>query len=451
MYYESILDLIGNTPLVKINKLNTNPSVILLAKLEFMNPGGSVKDRIGTSMIDAAEKKGLLKKGGTIIEPTSGNTGVGLAMVATLRGYKTVFVMPDKMSNEKRDLLKAYGAKVVITPTAVLPEDEKSYYSVSDRLTIETKNGYKPDQYHNPANPKAHYELTGPEIWQQTDGKITHFICGMGTGGTITGVGKFLKEKNPKIKIIGVDPEGSVYHEYKKTNKFPRLMKTYKVEGVGEDFIPSTIDFKYIDEVIQVDDRLSFLTARQLVKKEAILTGGSGGLAMYAALKVCEKIKKGLVVVLLPDSGKSYLTKIYNDDWMRNNGFLTAEGGETINDILKTKKAQRLISVKPHDTVKHAITLMKKHNISQLIVVDKKKLIGHVTEQWLLNGLYEKSIGPTNSISAVLDPDTIVVSSIETVERTAQLLTQRSFVVVADKNQDPIGVITRIDLIESYV
>ncbi len=451
MYYDSILDLIGNTPLVRINKLNPNPSVTLLAKLEYLNPGGSVKDRIGKAMIDAAEKKGKLKKGGTIIEPTSGNTGVGLAMVATLRNYQTIFVMPDKMSDEKINLLRAYGAKVVITPTAVLADDERSYYKVSDRLAKENEKGFKPDQYHNPANPKAHYETTGPEIWKQTEGKITHFICGMGTGGTITGVGKYLKEQNPKIKIIGVDPVGSVYEEYKRSNKFPKLMKTYKVEGVGEDFIPSTIDFKYIDEVIQVDDKQSFQTARNLVRTEAILTGGSGGLSMHAALKVCRKLKEGLVVVLLPDSGKSYLSKIYNDEWMRNNGFLTNEDGLTIQEVIKTKKMQKIISVKPADTVKYAISLMKSYGISQLIVIDRKKLIGHVTEQYLLKGLYEKSIGPTNTIAAVLTPDTLVVSHSETIERTAQLLTQGSFVVVVDEKQNNVGVITRIDLIESYM
>src|SRR3989344_1565747 len=285
MYFKSILELIGNTPLVKINQLNPNPSATLLAKLEYLNPGGSVKDRIGIAMIEKAEKEGKLKPGGVIVEPTSGNTGVALAMVATLRGYKTIFVMPDKMSDEKRNLLRAYGAKVVITPTAVLAEDERSYYKVSDRLSREIKGAYKPDQYHNPANTEAHYKTTGPEIWKETNGKITHFVCGMGTGGTITGVAKFLKEKNPSIKIIGVDPVGSIFYEYKKGEKFPKIMKTYKVEGVGEDFIPGTIDFKYIDEVIQVTDKQSFLMTRKLANKEGLIAGGSSGMALYAATK----------------------------------------------------------------------------------------------------------------------------------------------------------------------
>ena len=320
-YSNSILDLIGNTPLVRINRLNTNKRVLLLAKLEFMNPGGSVKDRIGLPMIERAEKQGELQKGATIIEGTSGNTGVGLAMVSILRGYKNIFVMPDKQSEEKRNLLRAYGAQVVVTPTAVAPEDPRSYYKVSDKLLKETPHAYKPDQYHNPANPKAHYQTTGPEIWEQTEGKITHLIAGMGTGGTISGIGKFLKKKNKNIKIIGVDPMGSVFTEYFKTRKVPKILTTYKVEGVGEDFLPSTIDFSLIDDVVQVSDQDSFETARKLARKEAILVGGSSGMALYGALQVIKKLKKGVAVVILPESGRNYLTKFFSDDWMQKNGF----------------------------------------------------------------------------------------------------------------------------------
>lgn len=290
----------------------------MLAKLEFLNPGGSIKDRIGTFMVDKAEKTGKLKKGGTIVEPTSGNTGVGLALVATIRGYKSVFVMPDKMSEEKRNLLRAYGAKVVITPTAVLPSDPRSYYQVSDRLTREISGAFKPDQYSNMENPQAHYETTGPEIWRQTEGEVTHIVIGMGTGGTITGIGRYLKKKNPKIKIIGVDPIGSVYYEYFKTKKLSTLFKTYKVEGVGEDFLPKTMDFSVVDDVIQVGDKDCFLTARRLANEEGILSGGSSGMALYAARKVAKKLKQGLVVVIFPDSGRNYLTKFYNDEWMEN-------------------------------------------------------------------------------------------------------------------------------------
>ena len=451
MHYNSILELIGNTPLVKINQLNPNPRVILLAKLEYLNPGGSVKDRIGTTMIDRAQKKGWLKKGGTIVEPTSGNTGTGLAMVAAIRGYKSIFVMPDKMSDEKRNLLRAYGAKVVITPTAVMAEDERSYYKVSDRLAREIRGAYKPDQYHNPANPQAHYKTTGPEIWQQTEGKITHFVCGMGTGGTITGVGKYLKEKNPKIKVIGVDPVGSVFTEYHKSKKFPKLMKTYKVEGVGEDFIPSTIDFKYIDEVIQVDDKNCFAPARELARKEGILIGGSAGMALYGAQKVVTKLKKGLVVVLFPDSGRSYLSKMYNDEWMREFGFLPkTDEAATIGTVLKSKKSPHIVAVSSADSVKYAITLMKKHDISQVPVVDKQKLVGKITERDLLTGLYTKSIGPTNHIAALVDPNMTAVEEHESIEYVSVLLTKHDFVVVVNTKQKPLGVITRIDLIEYY-
>lgn len=322
MYYNNILELIGNTPLVKINKLNPNPRVLMLVKLESLNPGGSIKDRIGLKMIEKGERQGKLKVGGTIVEPTSGNTGVGLAMAAAIRGYKSVFVMPDKMSQEKRNLLRAYGAKVVITPTAVSADDPRSYYKVSDRLASQIPGAFKPNQYQNDANPKAHFDTTGPEVWNQTEGKVTHVVIGMGTGGTITGIGKYLKGKNHKIKIIGVDPVGSVYLEYFKSKKLPKLFKTYKVEGVGEDFLPRTIDFSVIDEVIAVADKDCFLTARDLTQKEGILSGGSSGMALFAARQIAKKIKSGLIVVILPDSGRNYLSKFYNDDWMCDYGFL---------------------------------------------------------------------------------------------------------------------------------
>lgn len=451
MHFNSILDIIGKTPLVRIKTFHKNPKVTLLAKLEFLNPGGSVKDRIGPAMVDRAEKLGKLKKGGTIVEPTSGNTGTGLAMVAAVRGYKTVFVMPDKMSDEKRNLLRAYGAKVVITPTAVLARDERSYYKVSDRLAAEIPGAYKPDQYHNPANPDIHYRTTGPEIWEQTEGKITHFVCGMGTGGTITGVGKFLKEKNPRIRIIGVDPVGSVFARYKKTGTFPDVMKTYKVEGVGEDFIPSTIDFRFIDDVIQVEDKDCFVTARRLARDEGILGGGSTGMALYAATKLVSRLDHGLVVVLFPDSGKSYLSKMYNDVWMRENGFLASDGRlGTIFQILESKKGAKMVSISPGDTVKNAIRLMKTKDISQMPVIDGKKVLGKVTERQLLTGLYKKSIGPTNHIRAVLDPNVTEVARDESVDYVSGLLEKENFVIVVDKNRKPLGVVTRIDLIDYY-
>jgi len=320
MIYNNILELIGNTPLVKINKLNPNPKVTLLAKLEFFNPGGSIKDRIGLAMIESAEKSKKLTKNGIIIEATgAGNTGLGLVMTAAVKGYKTIMVIPDKVSEEKRNLLRAYGAKVVVAPTAVPPEDERSYYKVTEKLVKEIHNAFQPDQYNNLDNPKAHFMTTGPEIWKETKGKVTHVVVGMGTGGTITGIGKYLKKKNPKIKIIGVDPIGSIFYQYFKTGKYPKRLKTWKMEGIGEDFIPKTMDFSIVDQVVLVSDRQAFLTARKLAKSEGILAGGTSGAALYAAQQISKKLENDLVVIIFPDSGRSYLSKFYNDEWINKN------------------------------------------------------------------------------------------------------------------------------------
>jgi len=320
-YFENILEAIGNTPLIKLNNVTKGIKATILAKLEFLNPGGSVKDRIGIAMIEDAEKKGLLKPGGTIIEPTSGNTGVGLALVATLKGYKMIFTMPDKMSQEKELLLRAFGAEVIRCPTEVPPDDPRSYYKVAERLNKETPNSFLPNQYYNPNNPRAHYETTGPEIWRDTDGKITHLVVGIGTGGTITGAGRFLKEKNPEIKIIGVDPEGSIYHH--KFYKAEGEIHTYKVEGIGEDFIPETVDLEIIDEIIVVNDRDSFIMARRLAREEGILAGGSSGSAVFAAIEIARKLdENALIVTILPDTGSNYLSKFFNDEWMKENNLL---------------------------------------------------------------------------------------------------------------------------------
>ncbi len=320
-FKKNILELIGRTPLVELNKLAKGLKCKILCKLEFFNPGGSNKDRIALRMIEDAEKKGLLKSGATIIEPTSGNTGVGLALVCAIKGYKMIFTMPDKVSKEKEMLLRAFGAEVIRCPTEVPPDDERSYYKVAEKLNKEIENSFIPNQYFNPSNPEAHYLTTGPEIWEDTEGKITHFVCGIGTGGTITGVAKFLKEKKPDVKIIGVDPEGSIYHEefYKTHGEIHQ----YKVEGIGEDFLPPTCDLSLIDEIIVVDDRTSFEIARKLAKEEGILAGGSSGSALYAALKIAKKLdENALVVVLLPDTGRNYLSKFYDDEWMKEQGFL---------------------------------------------------------------------------------------------------------------------------------
>src|SRR2546421_3433061 len=320
MKCKNILEAIGQTPLVRLNRLTKDLQCEVYVKLDYMNPGGSVKDRIGITMIDEAERKGLLKPGGTIIEGTSGNTGMGLALVCVVRGYKMVFTITDKQSKEKVDLLKALGAEVIVCPTAVEPDDPRSYYSVAKKLAREIPNSYYPNQYDNPMNPEAHYRTTGPEIWEDSEGKITHFVCGMGTGGTISGVGKFLKERNPKVKIIGVDPEGALYYDFHKTSQVVKA-KTYVVEGIGEDFFPTTMDMKILDDVIQVNDEECFVVARRLVKLEGIFTGGSGGGGLSGGMRLAKDLGPGdFGVAVMPGSGMGDLRKVYNDGWMRGRG-----------------------------------------------------------------------------------------------------------------------------------
>jgi len=319
--HKTILDVIGNTPLVRLNKVSQGLKPTIFAKLENLNPGGSVKDRIGIAMVERAEQKGLLRPGGTIIEPTSGNTGIGLAMVAAVKGYKMIFVMPDKMSEEKRSILRAYGAKVVVTPTNVPPESAEHYTKVAERLAKETPHSYMPNQYENRANPDAHYRTTGPEIWGQTGGKVDVLVCGMGTGGTITGIGRFLKEKKKNLKVVGADPEGSIF--YPRYHGHKEEPHQYKVEGIGEDFMPGTMDLSIVDDIVQVSDRDAFRMARRLAQEEGILVGGSGGTAVHVAVKVAANLPEDkTIVTLLPDTGRNYLSKLFSDQWMKEQGFL---------------------------------------------------------------------------------------------------------------------------------
>ena len=389
MKCKNILEAVGHTPLVRLNRLTKGFKAEVYVKADYLNPGGSVKDRIGITMIDDAERRGVLKPGGTIIEGTSGNTGMGLAQVAAVRGYKLVFTITDKQSKEKIDLLKALGAEVIVCPTAVEPDDPRSYYSVAKKLSAEIPNSFYPNQYENPLNPEAHYRTTGPEIWEDSDGKITHFVCGMGTGGTISGVGRYLKEKNPDVKVIGVDPFGSLYYEFFKTGKVGRA-RSYVVEGIGEDIFPKTMDFKVLDDVVQVTDQECFVWARRLVKGEAIFTGGSGGGCISATLKIARELPHGsFVVAFLPDTGMRYLSKVYSDEWMRERGYTDSEVPLTAEDIVSAKhrsgKVREPIMVGPHQTVFHALRTMQEQDISQLPVIEETNIVGTIYEDQVLN------------------------------------------------------------------
>ncbi|GAA1129901.1 cystathionine beta-synthase [Kribbella jejuensis] len=449
-YAESLLDLVGNTPLVRLTKTTDGAKPLVLAKVEYFNPGGSVKDRIAVRMVEAAEASGELKPGGTIVEPTSGNTGVGLAMVAQQKGYKCVFVCPDKVSEDKRNVLKAYGAEVVVCPTAVAPEHPDSYYNVSDRLVREIEGAWKPNQYANQNNPRSHYETTGPELWEQTDGKITHFVAGVGTGGTISGTGKYLKEvSNGRVQIIGADPEGSVYSG--------GTGRPYLVEGVGEDFWPDTYDREIADRVIEVSDADSFALTRRLAREEAMLVGGSAGMAAAAAIRLAHEVDDpdAVIVVLLPDGGRGYLTKVFNDDWLAQYGFLAhSRQGTTLGDVLAGKDGSLppLVHTHPHETIAEAVAILREYGVSQMPVVRAEppvmaaEVAGAVSERTLMDALYSGKARLADIVEQHMDPALPSLGAGEPVTKAVELLEGRDALMVLDDGK-PVGVLTRQDLL----
>jgi cystathionine beta-synthase len=458
----SVLEAIGHTPLVRLNKVTRGVSPTVLAKLEFMNPGGSVKDRIGIAMIVEAEQAGRLKPGGTIVEATSGNTGIGLAIAAANKGYKCIFVMPDKMSDEKIRTLRAFGAKVIITPTAVDKDDPRSYYKVAERLARETPNAILGNQYHNPANPAIHYATTGPELWQQTGGQMDVFIAGMGTGGTLTGVARFLREQNPKIRIVGVDIAGSLLYDTWKNGRVPPepILKTYKLEGIGEDFVPSTLDMSLCDLVVQVTDRESFLMTRRLVREEGLFCGGSCGAAVAGALKAIPELnltEDHTVVTLLPDGGSRYLSKIFDDNWMRDNGFLNTDWSQgTVSDFAQALKLRPVVTATPAETVQTVIQRMKQHGFSQLPVVDAKgKLQGMIGEtdvlDYMMNNTHaalEEAAAFAEAPIAPLVHPALTVREDTPLNSLSDILQRAKAAVLVDDDLCVHGIITMIDVID---
>ena len=451
-YSESILDTIGHTPLVRLRRVARDLPCPVLAKLEFFNPGGSVKDRIGLAMVEAAEQAGHLKPGGTIVECTSGNTGLGLAMVAAIRGYRAVFCMPDKVSIEKVNLLKAFGAEVMLTPTAVEPDSPESYYSVAQRISAERPGAYLMNQYHNPSNPEAHYHSTGPELWQQTAGRITHFIAGMGTGGTISGTARYLKEMNPNVQVIGADPVGSILKHYKETGELSEA-HTYKIEGVGEDFIPTATDFSLVDRVISCGDRDGLNMARRLAREEAIFVGGSSGMATCVALEVARSAGPGaLVVVLLPDTGERYLTKVHSDEWMRDNHLLDP-AVTRVSDVgpAKGRTVPKLLSVQATDLVRASLTLIEQYDVNQIPVFRGTEVVGTLYDNDVLKAVLQDATVLERPVESMMAAPLPVVTSDVPVGEVARLLATGTPAVLVRHGGAVTGILTRFDMLQFIV
>ncbi|MBV9403169.1 MAG: cystathionine beta-synthase [Candidatus Eremiobacteraeota bacterium] len=442
VYFDNALEAVGRTPLIRLNKVTDGARCLVLAKVEYVNPGGSIKDRPAVAMLDAAEREGLLKPGGTIVEPTSGNTGSGLAMAAAIRGYRCILVMPDKMSREKIDLLRAYGAEVVVTPTNVPNDSPESYYGVANRLASEIPGAFQPNQFHNHANPEAHYHTTGPEIWEQTGGSITHFVAGLGTGGTISGAARYLKEKNPNIHVIGADPEGSIY-----SGDTP---KSYAVEGIGMSYLPETVDLKVIDEMVRVSDRDSFLMARRITREEGLLVGGSSGTAAVAAMRLAKTLpEEAVIVVVFPDSGRGYMSKIFNDDWMIANGFI-AEGKRkaTVGDVLRSKTPlPPMIIVRDEDVVRDALELLRKYEISQIPVMHDREQIGSINDVAVMQAVFDQADIIHKPVREVMGRPFPVLEQFAEIDQAYKLLTLANPAVVIADEGEPVGVLTRQDII----